>query len=191
MNVDRATSKRQYRRANREARIRGLLLRLIWIFRVVAVVVGIGMLVQTWTLVTGHLPTEQARVLRFQTRNGFIADGVMIAILLLLERARAYFERVTAERALVEPLPEAAWAPLHAANRVWVLFYLWLFRLSWPLFFALVAADTLGLLSPPMNLADRRIFMAIGTVFLLLWAFIARRRGPFTYNRNGRLEGKA
>ena len=166
------------------------MLRLIWILRVVAVVVGVGMLVQTWTLVTGHLPTEEARVLRFQTRNGFIADGVAIASLLLLERARAYFERVTAERALVEPLPDAAWAPIRAANHVWVLFCLWLFRLSWPLFFALVVADALGLLSPPMNPADRRIFVAIGAVFFVLWAFIARRRGPFTYNTNGQLEGK-
>jgi len=48
----------------------------------------------------------------------------VIAILLLLERARAYFERVTAERALIEPLPDAAWAPTRPANHVWVLFYL-------------------------------------------------------------------
>jgi hypothetical protein len=130
-------------------------------------------------------------VLRFQTRNGFIAEGVVIALLLLLEWARAYFERVTAERALVDPLPDAAWAPLRAANHVWVLFYLWLFRLSWPLFFALVAADALGLISPTMNPADRWIFLAIGAVFFVLWVFIARRRGPFTFNSDGRLKGKA
>jgi hypothetical protein len=189
MNVDPTTSNRQYRRASREASIRGLLLRLIWIFRIVAVVVGVGMLVQTWTLVTGQLPTEQARVLRYQTRNGFIADGVILALLLLLERARAYFERTVAERARAEPLPDAAWAPIRAANRIWVRFYLWLFRLAWPLFFALVLADALGLLSPPMNPADRKIFVALSAVFLVLWAFIARRRGPFSYNSGGRLEG--
>ncbi|RYZ09095.1 MAG: hypothetical protein EOO73_04835 [Myxococcales bacterium] len=184
-------SRRQYQRANREAHIRGGLLRFVWIFRLVAVVVGVGVLVQTWTLATGRLPAAEASVLRYQTRNLFIAEGVIIALLVLLEWASTRFERSTAKRALVDPLPDAAWAPVLAANRIRALLYLWLLRLSWPLFFALVAADACGLLSPPMNSADRWIFVAIGGVFFVLWAFVARRRGPFTLNRHGRLEGKA
>lgn len=168
--------------------MRGLLLRLVWIFRVVTVVFAVGMTAQAWHLVTSRLPRDEANTLRYQTRNGFIAVAVMVLVLAMLEALRSRFERRVADRAAIDPLPAEAWQPIRAANRIFRIVYLWILRLTWPLFLGLIGADALGLLSPPMAAADRTLFAIIGVVLLILWAFIARTKGPWTLNGGGRLE---
>jgi hypothetical protein len=190
MSADDRKRTRQVRRATREASIRGLLLLVIWIFRIVAPFMGIGMLVQSWKIATGKIAPDEVDVVRYQTRNGFIAVGVMVALLVFFEWVRARFERGVAAREAVDPLPDRAWEPVRLANRIRALFYLWVIRASWPIFFGLVVADSLGVSTPPMATADRTLFLAIGGVFFLLWVFVARTRGPWTLNRGGQLERK-
>jgi hypothetical protein len=188
MVADDSERKRQIRRATREASIRGLLTRVTWIFRIVAPFMGVGMVIQSWKIATGKIAPEEVDVVRYQTRNGFIVVGFMIALLLFFDWLQARFEASVAERDAIAPLPEAAWKSVHLANRIRALLYPWTIRVCWPIFLGLIIADSFGLSTPPMGAGDRTMFSMLGCTFFLLWVFLARTKGPWTINSGGRLE---
>ncbi len=181
-----AERERALRRVLFEARLRGLFDQLAWIFGAGTVVVTVGMLFQTWRLGTENIAEPQAAMLRFQTRNGFIAAAVLLALFGFVSIGRRAWEaRVAARRVSADVALQGA-RTVEFVERLRMTVILWVIRSAWPLLAGLALIGPW--LSPPMKSADRNLLGLIGAAMFVVWFFVARTRGPASLNRDARLE---
>jgi hypothetical protein len=157
---------------------------LILVLTAVCLILLVTATKQSLELALGGVPAQEAATLARQTRNAFLAIPAVVVLLGGVEILRRQFERWVDRREARDPTPRAIGKAFVRAHRIRVMLYFWIIRLGIPLFFAL------GFFGPRVDAgaADARIFLLIALANLLVWTILVRTRGPWTLNRDGRLE---